>query len=995
MSKSSPDPSTGRSQGTSDGPPVVDGQAAGRRDDSHERTGRFSHDPDGDGASWAEATRESERWFRDLANTMPQIVWTASPDGAVDYFNSRWYEYSGMTLEASLGEGWRASVHPDDLGRFSAERDRGLGDGEVFEGEIRLRHRSGDYRWHLVRSAPVKDGSGRVGRRSGTATDIDDRRSAEAALRESERRFARFMRHLPGLAWIKDAEGRYVYANDAAERAFGTPRSDLYGRTDEQVFPPETAAQFRENDRRALEAGAGVQVVETLEHEDGDLRHSLVSKFPIPGPDGEAGLVGGMAIDISERLRAEEAIRASEGRFRHLADAMPQMVWITRPDRSVEYVNRRWLDYTGQTPEAALGPGGWQSAIHPEDLGRIVEASVRSHATGEPFEAEYRVKDASGAFRWHLGRAVAIFDESGRLARRFGVATDIDDRRRAEDAARFLAEASATLSALVDEAGTLEKVARLAVPTFADWCSVDMVNEGDLPRRLAVAHIDPAKVEFAHDLHRRYPPDPDALHGVSRVIRTGESLWVAEITEEMMTAGARDADHFALVRDLGLRSYLCVPLKGHGGTLGAITFVAAESGRRYGPDDLRLAEDLASRAAIAIENARLYAELREADRRKDEFLATLAHELRNPLAPIRNALHLMRHPDAAGDGHEEVRAMAERQVVRLSLLVDDLMDVARISKGKLDLKRQVVGLGEVVSHAVEAVRSALADRGHELVVEPPAVPVFLEADPTRLEQVLDNLLTNAIKYTEPGGRIVLSAGREGGEAVIRVADSGIGIPPEMLPRVFEMFAQVDGRSTRTQGGLGIGLGLVKGLVEMHGGTIRATSGGPGSGSEFVVRLPAIIAPFPGAADGRRAERDGEVPELPCRRLLVVDDNVDAANSLAKVLRRIYKQDVRAAHGGPEALAVAGDFRPEVVLLDIGMPGMDGYEVARRLRSSPDSRAALLVALTGWGQESDRRRAKEAGFDHHLVKPVDPEAIRALLADPALPVLNPGSGGAIS
>jgi CheY-like chemotaxis protein len=313
------------------------------------------------------------------------------------------------------------------------------------------------------------------------------------------------------------------------------------------------------------------------------------------------------------------------------------------------------------------------------------------------------------------------------------------------------------------------------------------------------------------------------------------------------------------------------------------------------------------------------------------------------------------------------------------------MDVARISKGKLELKRRVVSLETIVSQAVEAVRSALAERGHELVVEPPTDPVFLEADPTRLVQVLDNLLTNAIKYTEPGGRIVLSAGQEGGEAVIRVADTGIGIPPEMLLRVFEMFTQVDGRSTRTQGGLGIGLGLVKGLVEMHGGTITATSGGTGAGSEFMVRLPAIAAPPPGAAAGRPAERDA-LMELPCRRLLVVDDNVDAANSLAKVLRRIYKQDVRAAHGGPEALTIAGEFQPEVILLDIGMPGMDGYEVARRLRSSPNSSTSLLVAMTGWGQDSDRQRAKEAGFDHHLVKPVDPEAISALLAGLALPAL---------
>jgi CheY-like chemotaxis protein/two-component sensor histidine kinase len=402
-----------------------------------------------------------------------------------------------------------------------------------------------------------------------------------------------------------------------------------------------------------------------------------------------------------------------------------------------------------------------------------------------------------------------------------------------------------------------------------------------------------------------------------------------------------------------------------------------------------VAEDLAHRAAIAIENARLYQRLREADRRKDEFLATLAHELRNPLAPIRNALHLMGHRDGNGQGHEEERAMAERQVVHLARLVDDLMDVARISKGKIELRREVVELTPIVGHALGAVRPTAQERGHELAVELPEAPIRLEADPTRLEQILDNLLSNAIKYTEPGGRITLAAARDVGMVVLRVRDTGIGIEAGMLPRIFEMFAQVDHRSDRSQGGLGIGLGLVKTLVEMHGGTIEAHSQGPGTGSEFVVRLPVLM----------EAQRDGERPTLtfrssppgqpPRRRILVVDDNEDAAASLAKLHRRLYGQEVEVAHDGPSALEIASEFRPEVVLLDIGMPGMDGYEVARRLRSRPEFATTLLVALTGWGQDSDRQKSREAGFDHHLVKPVDPEALRDLLiGSPA----SPGSDG---
>jgi PAS domain S-box-containing protein len=829
------------------------------------------------------ALRESEGRFRDLADVMPQIVWTAGQAGDVDYFNRRWYEYTGMTPDASLGEGWRDAVHPDDLGRFFEARERGLGSGEIFEAEVRLRRRDGGYGWHLVRSAPVKDASGAVARRSGTATDIDDRKRVEEALRAGEERFARFMQHLPGLAWIKDAGGRYLYANDAAERAFRAPRERLYGRTDAEVFPGETAALFDRNDRRALELGAGVQVVETLEHDDGLLHSSLVTKFPIPVAAGGGAWVGGMAIDITDRLRAEGALRESEERFRSLADLLPQIVWITRTDRGVEFFNQRWFEYTGLTPERSFREDGCREVTHPDDVERVVAAYMHAVETGATFEAEYRLRDRHGVYRWHLGRAVAVVDDAGQVVRRIGTATDIDDRRRAEQDARFMAEAGAALAALTDEAEALRAVARLAVPHFADWCAVDLLGDDGAPHRVAVAHQDPAKVELAYDLQRRYPTRPDTPMGVFQVLRTGEPVLVPEITDEMLAAGAGDEEHLRLLRDLGLRSCLCVPLAGRGGAFGAISFIAAESGRRYGPDDLRQAEDLAHRAAVAVENARLYEALRDADRRKDEFLATLAHELRNPLAPIRNALLLMAQPDPDPDGrgHEADRAMAERQVAHLSRLVDDLMDIARISRGKIELRRQPVELGPVVAHAVAAVRSALAERGHELVVRGPAERVVLEADPTRLEQVLDNLLTNAIKYTEPGGRITLEAGREGDEVVLRVADNGVGIPAEMLARIFDPFTQVDGHSGRSKGGLGIGLGLVRSLVALHGGRITAHSAGPGLGSEFVVRLPAL--PAPAAADARAPEAAAGKPRR--RRILVVDDNADAANSLAKLLSR--------------------------------------------------------------------------------------------------------------
>ena len=397
-----------------------------------------------------------------------------------------------------------------------------------------------------------------------------------------------------------------------------------------------------------------------------------------------------LEVEVTEHVLQEQALRASEQRFHRLADAIPQIVWIARPDNTLLYLNRRWLEYTGLCEEETYRPESWMSVVHPDDLQRVNESALRLLGGGEPFEAEYRLRDRHGNYRWFLGRAVHVTDEAGRIVSVFGTATDIDDRRRAEQAARFLADASATLAALVDEASTLQQVARLAVPHFADWCVVDMAGEDGEPRRLAVAHVDPAKVALAHDIHRRYPPNREASTGVSAILYSGKPELVPEVTDEMLVASVRDEDHLQIIRKLGLRSYIGVPLPGRDGTLGVISFVASDSGRHYGPDDLRLAQDLANRAAVAVENARLYEKMKEADRRKDEFLATLAHELRNPLAPIRNALQLMAR--SSGVDHEAERAMAERLVTHLARLVDDLMDVARISRGRIELRKEVVEL---------------------------------------------------------------------------------------------------------------------------------------------------------------------------------------------------------------------------------------------------------------------------------------------------------------
>jgi signal transduction histidine kinase/ActR/RegA family two-component response regulator len=362
--------------------------------------------------------------------------------------------------------------------------------------------------------------------------------------------------------------------------------------------------------------------------------------------------------------------------------------------------------------------------------------------------------------------------------------------------------------------------------------------------------------------------------------------------------------------------------------------------------------------------------LREADHRKDAFLAQLAHELRGPLGALVNALHLI-GLQAEVPAVQQAGELAERQVQQLAGLVDDLLDVSRIARGRVELKKEAVDASRVVARAVETVRPLIESRRHRLTVLFPAQPPRLEADPARLVQVLVNLLTNAARYTEPGGSIYLTAERDGGDVLFRVRDTGVGLSPDLLPGLFEPFVQ--GRPG-SHGGLGLGLALVRGLAELHGGSVVALSGGPGEGSEFVVRLPGLP---PEAGKQLKVREAAPGPKGPSRRVLVVDDNVDAAQSL-KLLLELWGHEVRVAHDGHAAVEAARAFGPEVVLLDLGLPGPDGYEVARRLRELPGGEAACLVALTGYGREEDRSRSAEAGLQAHLVKPADPATLRGLL-----------------
>ncbi len=439
-------------------------------------------------------------------------------------------------------------------------------------------------------------------------------------------------------------------------------------------------------------------------------------------------------------------------------------------------------------------------------------------------------------------------------------------------------------------------------------------------------------------------------------------------------------DHELCAR-FGVHSALCTPILNASNEVLGFFEIHNKKGGGFTPADQEKLVAVSQAASIAIQNALAYrqvrqaeAALRDADRRKDEFLAMLSHELRNPLAPVRNALQILKMPRADAAAQAQARGMIERQVQHLVRLVDDLLDVSRIMRDKIELRKERIDLATVIERAVEIAQPTVDAYGHELSVVLPPEPVWLEGDMIRLAQAVSNLLTNAAKYTERAGRIALTAGRKDDEVVIRVKDSGVGIDRELLPRIFDLFVQADRSLARSQGGLGIGLTLVKRVVELHGGSVVASSAGAGQGSEFTIRLPAPTVHPPATVD------QTPVAPGPRRRVLVVDDNVDAAESVAMLLR-MWEHDVRTAYDGRSAIQAVQEERPDVVLLDIGLPGMSGYEVAQHLRAQPSFRDLTVIAMTGYGQDEDRRRSRAAGFDLHLTKPLDPETLARAVASP--------------
>ena len=561
-------------------------------------------------------------------------------------------------------------------------------------------------------------------------------------------------------------------------------------------------------------------------------------------------------------------------------------------------------------------------------------------------------------------------------------------RAMAEDAerrSRFLAEASTVLTTSLDYHTTLENLTYLVVPRLADLCVIDMSDENGGLERVAIAHTDSSKEELARQMSSRHPHDLNGAHPIVKALRTGRPALASEITDEMLTAAYPIEEQREVVRELGLKSYMIVPLIVRGHTLGVITFVIAETERRYTEADLAFAEALARRAAMAVDNARLYGEAEQANRLKDEFLATLSHELRTPLTSILGWSRLLR--DGGLDELDEGRALEaiERNALSQKQLIDDILDVSRIITGKLHINRQSVTLVPVIEAAVDSIRPAAEAKHIEIRLDLASRAGMVSGDPDRLQQVIWNLLSNAVKFTPEHGRVEVRLERSGSSAQIEVSDTGRGISREFLPHVFDRFRQADQTTTRSHGGLGLGLSVARHLVELHGGTVKVESGGEGQGATFTVNLPLVELAT--ERDVKMREQDAVKgtaivcpPVLDSLHALVVDDDADTRELLTTLLKRCGA-NVTAVASGAQALEALAKMKPDLLISDIGMPNMDGYELIRQVRTFPPESGGGIpaIALTAYAGAEDRRRALHAGFQVYLPKPVEPNELIATVA----------------
>ncbi|MGG6239738.1 PAS domain S-box protein [Nodosilinea sp. AN01ver1] len=916
----------------------------------------------------AAALKVSQQRYRELAEAMPQMIWTADAAGVINYRNQRWYEYTGLSEDESIGTARAHAVHPSDRDRALRQWREAIALGDPFETECRFRRWDGQYQWFICRAVPTRDPQGQITSWIGTITNIDDIKRSETLMQQQLAEIEAIYESAPIGLNVLDAELRFVRINQRLADINGLPIDAHIGRSVQELFPnlAPTLEHLLYPILKTGEPLLNVEVQGETPAQPGVQRTWLEHFFPLKAGNQVIG-ISTVCEEITERIRVEAALRQSEERFRDMADNAPAMIWVTDSTGCCTYLNRGWYQFTGQTEATALG-FGWLDAVHAEDSQLSKDIFLSAHARREPFRLEYRLRRQDGEYCWAIDAANPWFDKDGEFKGYIGSVIDISDRKQAEEALHE-SESRLRLTIASAELGTWDFNPGTQVLQWDDQCK-------------AMFGLPPsAEITWEVFLAGLHPDDRDRTQQV--VLQATDPAGSGDYDIEYRTIGLEDGvERWVAAKGKAFFNPAGVAIRFIGTVLNITEKKRAEAER----------EQLLQRE----QTARAAAE--RANRIKDEFLAVLSHELRSPLNPILGWTNLLQTRQFDATKTAAALAIIERNAKLQTQLIDDLLDIAKILRGKLSLTMAPVTLSDVVEAAIETIKTTAVAKGVSLHCELPDVGQ-LSGDAARLQQIVWNLLSNAIKFTPKGGRAEIrlecitishtalsqrhyptspASGSSAPYAQITVTDTGRGIHPDFLPHIFESFRQEDASITRNYGGLGLGLAIVRQLVEAHGGSITANSSGEGLGARFTVRLPLLNL------EPEFQPTDTLLPQafdLRGIRVLAVDDDPDARELLTVLLTQ-FGADVLTVTSAAEVLACVESFQPDVLVSDIGMPEVDGYTLLQQLRALPAIKGGQVpaIALTAYAREDDYQRSVASGYQRHVTKPLQPEQlVQAVLA----------------
>ena len=883
----------------------------------------------------AAALRESEARFRGTFENAAVGIAHVAPDGRWLHINERICRITGYDREELLTKTFQDITHPDDLNADLVQVERLIGGhASNYTMDKRYLRKDGSVVWVTLTVSCIRSAEGVLEYFISVIEDISARKQVELSLEKAHHKLESVLSSITDGLLVLDKDWRYTYFNEQGARMIGMHREQLIGNCVWDVFPQAANNKFRTSYLEAVQSGQPVHFEEFYP----EPLNIWLECHCYPSDDGLSVYFR----DVTERKQVEAAERQNAALFNSLIEQAPMGVYVVDSRFNLRQVNSEAMPIFKEI-HPLLGRDFrevldilWGPELSPQ----LAEIFRHTLNTGEryvspPFAEKRHDLGEEQAYQWETQRVMLPDGQHGVVC----YFHEETERVRAEQALRASEE-------------------RMRLATAATGVGIWEWN------------ILNKEIKWDAEMFRIYgvPPTPSGVvpyQTWSDAVLPEDLPHQEAVLQNTALSGGQSQRKFRIRRidDGDCRHIESVET--------VLTNDRGEIERVVGTN-----LDITERVKADEQKRSLAAALSEASNQKDKFLATLAHELRNPLAPLRSGLQILRRSDVNLAITEQVRSMMERQIENLVHLVNDLLDVSRISRGKLELRRAKVELAEVLNNAIETSSPLIESRGHQLILSMPAYPIFFDADAIRIAQVFTNLLNNAAKYSEPGRRIWLTIERKDAEVVVTIKDEGIGIPIDMLSKIFEIFSQVNQPLEKSNGGLGIGLSLVKRLVELHGGRVEAKSKGPELGSEFVVHLPIQLS-IDSTTDALSETAAANVQ--PSRyRILVADDSEDAAQSLATLLK-LMGNEVCIANDGFGAVDIAESFRPNIMFLDIGMPELDGYEACRRIRQQPWGNNSLIVALSGWGTHEDKQRSRQAGFDHHVVKPIDPATLETLLA----------------